>query len=183
MLPSGAELKLKSSNSLRYSSGTITGLTNHPANRKAALVSLALAWSLAGCAHQAVSTAPAVAPTLAGDASHPGLTKGWVDTKLYFGLGPADHPEQGISDARWRDFLDKEVTPRFPSGLSVVDVYGQWKGKDQLVPERLRSKMLVIDYADSEENREKIDAIRAAWKQLTGDQSVLRVTEPADVSF
>ena len=33
------------------------------------------------------------------------------------------------------------------------------------------------------ENRARIDAIRAAWKQMTGDQSVLRVTEPADVSF
>ena len=47
------------------------------------------------------------APTLEGDAAHPGQTKGWVDTKLYFGLGPADHPEQGISEAKWRDFLDR----------------------------------------------------------------------------
>jgi hypothetical protein len=75
------------------------------------------------------------------------------------------------------------VTPRFPSGLSVLDVYGQWQGKDQRQVERLRSKMLVILCADSAENRAKIDAIRAAWKQKTGDQSVLRVTEPADVSF
>jgi non-canonical (house-cleaning) NTP pyrophosphatase len=43
--------------------------------------------------------------------------------------------------------------------------------------------MLIILYADSTENRAKIDAIRAAWKMKTGDQSVLRVTEPADVSF
>ncbi|HUY94684.1 MAG TPA: DUF3574 domain-containing protein [Terracidiphilus sp.] len=106
-----------------------------------------------------------------------------MDTKLYFGLGPADHPEQGISEQKWREFLDREVTPRFPSGLSVVDVYGQWLSKGKSEPERLRSKMLVIDYLDSAENRTRIDAIRAAWKKLTGDQSVLRVTEPADVSF
>jgi hypothetical protein len=43
--------------------------------------------------------------------------------------------------------------------------------------------MLMIDYPDTQENRDKIDAIRTAWKQKTGDQSVLRVTEPADVSF
>jgi hypothetical protein len=106
-----------------------------------------------------------------------------VDTKLYFGLGLADHPEQGISETEWRGFLDREVTPRFPSGLSVVDVYGQWQGKDERAPERLRSKMLIIYYADTGENREKIEAIRGAWKRKTGDQSVLRVTEPADVSF
>ena len=43
--------------------------------------------------------------------------------------------------------------------------------------------MLVIDYPDTAENRAKVEAIRAAWKQLTGDQSVLRVTQPAEVSF
>jgi Protein of unknown function (DUF3574) len=123
------------------------------------------------------------APTLAGDPAHPGSTAGWVDTKLYFGLGPADDPKHGIGEAEWRAFLDREVTPRFPSGLSVLDVYGQWQGKNEHAPERLRSKMLIIDYSDTAENREKIEAIRAAWKQKTGDQSVMRVTEPADVSF
>jgi hypothetical protein len=143
-----------------------------------------LAILLAGCSgHQPVTTAPAVAPTLAGDPAHPGVTQGWVDTKLYFGLGPADHPEQGISEAHWREFLDREVTPRFPDGLSVLDIYGQWQGKNQASPERLHTKCLVVDYPDTQSNRDKIEAIRAAWKKLTGDQSVMRVTVPADVSF
>lgn len=145
---------------------------------------LVLALALAGCAHPPVASSPAsVAPTLSGDAAHPGQTKGWVDTKLYFGLGPIEPADKGISESQWRDFLDKEVTPRFPDGLSVVDVYGQWQGKNEGAPERLRSKMLIIDYPDTSENREKIEAIRTAWKQRTGDQSVLRVTEPVDVSF
>ncbi|HVC46057.1 MAG TPA: DUF3574 domain-containing protein [Terracidiphilus sp.] len=127
--------------------------------------------------------AAAIAPTLSGDAAHPGTTTGWVDTKLYFGLGPADHPDKGISEADWRAFLDKEVTPRFRAGLSVVNVYGQWQGKHEKSPERLRTKMLIIEYQNTAENRARIDAIRAAWKQKTGDQSVMRVTEPADVSF
>lgn len=113
----------------------------------------------------------------------PGIPRGWVDTKLYFGLGPADHPEQGISEEAWRRFLDKEVTPRFPSGLSAFDVYGQWQGKKDRTPQRLRSKLLIVDYPDTEENRAKVEAIRAAWKRQTGQLSVLRVTEPADVSF
>jgi hypothetical protein len=142
-----------------------------------------LALVLASCALKPATTSVAAAPTLQGDPAHPGQTNGWVDTKLYFGLGPIDHPEQGVSEADWRDFLDREVTPRFPHGLSVLDVYGQWQGKDQATPERLRSKMVIIDYPDTPENRDKIEAIRAAWKQKTGDQSVMRVTEPADVSF
>ncbi|MGA7341911.1 MAG: DUF3574 domain-containing protein [Terracidiphilus sp.] len=145
---------------------------------------LVISAGLAGCAHPTAAPAPAAAaPTLTGDAAHPGHTQGWVDTKLYFGLGPADEPGKGISEAAWREFLDKEVTPRFPAGLSVLDVYGQWESKGSATPERLRSKLLVIDYEDSEENRAKIAAIRAAWKQKTGDQSVLMVAEPAEVSF
>ncbi|KAA6461974.1 DUF3574 domain-containing protein [Acidobacteria bacterium AB60] len=148
------------------------------------LVCLAsFAVALAGCTGRPLQATHATAPSLSGDPAHPGTTSGWVDTRLYFGLGPADQPAQGISEERWRKFLDEQVTPRFPHGLSVLDIYGQWQGKSQATPERLRSKLLVVDYPDSQENRDKIDAIRTAWKQLTGDQSVLRVTEPADVSF
>jgi Protein of unknown function (DUF3574) len=150
---------------------------------RGSLYALLFSVLLAGCVHPRAAAHANVAPTLRGDSAHPDITKGWLDTKLYFGLGPADHPEQGISETDWRSFLDRQVTPRFPSGLSVVDVYGQWQGKEQHTVERLRTKMLIILYADNEENREKIEAIRAAWKQKTGDQSVLRVTEPADVSF
>ena len=144
------------------------------------LLAAMLALQLAACA---TTPAPVASSTLQGDAAHPAQTQGWVDTRLYFGLGPVDHPEQGISEAQWRAFLDKEVTPRFPDGLTVIDVYGQWQGKQESKPERLHSKMLVIYYPDTSDNRSKIDAIRVAWKQRTGDQSVLRVTQPADVSF
>jgi len=143
------------------------------------LLALGLSALLAGCASQ-----PGVAgAVLHGDTAHPAQAQGWVDTRLYFGLGLADQPQQGVSEQAWREFLDREVSTRFPDGLSVVDVYGQWQGKQQASPERLRSKMLVIDYPDTPANRARVEAIRAAWKQRTGDQSVLRVTQPADVSF
>ena len=129
----------------------------------------------AGCArHRVVASAALV---------HPAATKGWVDTRLYFGLGLADRPESGISEADWRGFLDAEVTPRFPDGLSVLDVYGQWRGRADGAVARLRSKLLVIDYDPTPENEAKVEAIRAAWKSRFHAQSVLRVTEPAAVSF
>lgn len=126
--------------------------------------------------------------TLHGDQAHPAVAEHWVDTRLYFGLGPADAPGKGVSESAWRHFLDSEVTPRFPSGLSVLDVYGQWQSKHDRSEgahsiERIRTKMLVIDYPDTPKNESRIQAIRIAWKKLTGDQSVLKVTQPADVSF
>ncbi len=124
--------------------------------------------------------------TLKGDPAHPPATQNWVDTRLYFGLGPADAPDKGVTEAAWRSFLDQEVTPRFPAGLSVMDVYGQWqakRGQNPNQPERIRSKVLIIDYPATPENAARVEAIRTAWKQRTGDQSVMRVTQPADISF
>jgi hypothetical protein len=131
---------------------------------------------------QSTAHKPASA-TLNGDAAHPAHGQHWVDTRLYFGLGPADAADKGVSEAAWREFLDREVTPRFPAGLSVMDVYGQWQGKGEIGPERIRSKVLIIDYPATVDNAAKIEAIRAAWKQKTGDQSVMKVTQAADVSF
>jgi len=121
-------------------------------------------------------------PTLHGDPAHPPAAH-WVDTRLYFGLGPAGDPTKGVTESAWREFLDREVTPRFPSGLSVLDVYGQWQTKSTTTVERIRSKMLIIDYPDTPANNAKVESIRTAWKSLTGDQSVLKVTQPAQVSF
>ena len=148
------------------------------------LLAIFTAVRFTGHAHAAQSS------TLEGDAAHPAHAQGWVDTRLYFGLGSIDagsgqggHREARVTDAEWLAFLDREVTTRFPAGLSVIDCYGQWQGKQMTSPARLRSKVLIIDYPDSPANRAKIDAIRVAWKKRTGDQSVLTVTQPAEVSF
>ena len=89
----------------------------------------------------------------------------------------------GGGELRWLAFLDKEVTPRFPDGLTVFDAYGQWLDHGQTVPSRLRSKVLVILHEDTPANRAAIDAIRLAWKTATHDQSVLLTSERVDVSF
>lgn len=154
-----------------------------PVSLRLVALAVALALGVSGCGHKYPARFPSSAPAVEGDAAHPVRATGWVETKLYFGLGPADHSEQGISEAKWREFLDREVTPRFPDGLSVVDAYGQWRGKGQRQPERERSKVLILAYPDGPENRTKIEAIRAAWKKMTGDESVLRVTTHGDVSF
>jgi hypothetical protein len=131
-------------------------------------------------------TAPAVpaptTPTLKGDAAHPDAAH-WVRSELYFGLGAADVNDGGVAEIRWRAFLDREVTSRFPDGLSVFEAYGQWRGPSEKEPSRLRSKVLVILHEDTPANRAAIDAIRVAWKAATHDKSVLLVTEPVEVSF
>ncbi len=154
-----------------------------PLNRPA--IALVASLALLGSALAQTNATPG--PTLQGDPTHPAVAHNWLETRLFFGLGPAG-TRHGIPEARWRRFLDREVTPRFPAGLSVVDLYGQWQrtpatGQRPTPPERIRSKMILILHQSSPEDASRIAAIRSAWKALTGDQSVLEVTEAVDVSF
>ena len=36
----------------------------------------------------------------------------------------------GVSEAAWARFVAREMTPRFPDGLTVVDATGQWRDTD-----------------------------------------------------
>jgi hypothetical protein len=124
----------------------------------------------------------ATTATLQGDAARPEAAH-WLRCELYFGIGTFGAPDDGVGEMRWLAFLDREVTPRFPDGLTVLDAYGQWRGRPNEAPSRLRSKMLIILCEDTQANRASIDAIRTAFKAATHDKSVLLATERVDVSF
>jgi hypothetical protein len=126
--------------------------------------------------------APKAPPALAGDAARPAAAH-WIRCELYFGIGPMDDPDIRLREIRWQAFLDREVTPRFPDGLTVIDGYGQWRRRGAVQPTGLYSRILVVLCEDSPANRTALDAIRSAYKAQTRSQSVLLVVQPADVSF
>ncbi|WP_313229224.1 DUF3574 domain-containing protein [Stenotrophomonas acidaminiphila] len=136
----------------------------------------------------ALADPPAATAALHGDAARPAEGAHWVRSELYFGVGREDGDSRreqtdAISDAQWRAFLDREVTPRFPDGLTVFDAYGQWLFRGAAGPERLRTKVLVVLHEDTPQRRNDIEAIRLAWKQATHHQSVLWARQAVDVSF
>ncbi len=161
----------------------------NPHRHRRALAPLAAALLLlSGCAGSALDrpASPAATAAMHGDAARPAAVSGWVRSELYFGVGRdgGDAADPGrIDEARWRDFLDREVTSRFPDGLTVFDAYGQWLFRGREAPERLKSKVLVILHEDSPQRTADIEAIRLAWKQATGHQSVLWSRQAAEVSF
>lgn len=100
--------------------------------------------------------------------------------ELLFGLGRRDGGT--ISDADWASFLDAEVTPRFPAGLTVLSAYGQWRGDtDALTKEA--SRVLLVWYASGPDSEHKIEAIRTAYRERFGQDSVMRVDGRSCVSF
>jgi len=149
------------------------------------LLLAALFVAVAGCASPppaAVHTHDPASSTLQGDATRPAQAQ-WIRTELYFSVGTVDGKEGAVSPARWREFLDKEVTSRFPDGFTVFDAYGQWRDHGAKEPERLSTKVIVILHENNPQNAGNIEAIRLAYKRITGDLSVLRLSQPAEVSF
>jgi len=149
------------------------------------LLLAALFVAIAGCASPppgAVHTHDPTSSTLQGDATRPAQAQ-WIRTELYFSVGTVDGKEGAVSPARWREFLDKEVTSRFPDGFTVFDAYGQWRDHGAKEPERLSTKVIVILHENNPQNAGNIEAIRLAYKRITGDLSVLRLSQPAEVSF
>jgi hypothetical protein len=126
--------------------------------------------ALSACAPPAPQTAaPACTPPLA-----PALQ---VD--LYFGLAARGRE---IGEAEWAAFLNGEVTPRFPDGLSVVDVAGQYRNPSgQIVRER--SKLLVVVVPDAPAHLPKVQAIVDAYKKQFDQLSVLRVERAICAAF
>lgn len=154
------------------------------------MLGLTMAGLLGACAitPQAAPPVPAISATLQGDDARPAAARGWARSELYFGVGSEEATggtDAGISEAQWRAFLDREVTTRFPDGLTVFDAYGQWlnRQRDGAGPSRLKSKVLVILHEDTPQRTADIEAIRLAWKQSTKHQSVLWSKQAAEVSF
>jgi hypothetical protein len=113
---------------------------------------------LGGCAQQqAMSCAAPLKPA--------------VEVDLYFGRNIAGGGE--VSDADWASFLATEVTPRFPDGLSVIDMAGQWRGPSGEIS-RERSKMLVVIVFDPPAHWPKVQAVIDAYLKRFRQREVLR---------
>jgi hypothetical protein len=100
--------------------------------------------------------------------------------ELYFGRNIGDQP--GVSDADWRAFLDQEVTPRFPDGLTVFDAAGQWRSQSGAIG-REASKVLVIVLSGRPDDRARLDAVREAYKRRFQQEAVMLVERPGCVAF
>ena len=78
--------------------------------------------------------------------------------------------------------LADTITPRFPDGLSVIDVAGQGTTSDGTI-EQERTKMLLVLAPPGNDALNRMDEISAEYKQRFNQNSVLRVVTEACVAF
>jgi len=89
----------------------------------------------------------------------------------------------GVTEAQWARFVDREITPRFPDGLTVFNASGQWRDAEHNRIVREPSKIVTIVLPGKPEDGEHLNAIVEAYKARFRQQSVGMILRPACVSF
>ncbi|NUP23207.1 MAG: DUF3574 domain-containing protein [Streptomyces sp.] len=107
----------------------------------------------------------------------------YVETQLFFGTA---RPDGGpaVTDAQFMAFVDKEVTPGFPDGLTIQTGRGQWRDVSGTI-EKERSYELILLYpqAQAKSSDRKIEEIRRDYEKAFAQESVGRVDDLARVDF
>ncbi len=86
----------------------------------------------------------------------------------------------GASEADFTRFLDEEVSPRFPDGLTVSDSQGRWLYKGETFKEPGKRLTLILTGPD---DRRKVGEIATAYERRFHQDAVLTMIHPACVSF
>ncbi|TWG02409.1 uncharacterized protein DUF3574 [Streptomyces brevispora] len=164
--------------------------TGSPEVRQRPRRSAALAAAGAGLAVLAVGAPVAYATLGAGSSPQPGPAtstasrgEAYIESRLFFGT---ERPDGGanVTDRQFLAFVDKEVTPRFPNGLTIQDGRGQWRDSNGVI-ERERSYELTLLYPASEARVRdpQIERIRDAYEKAYAQDSVARLEERTTADF
>ena len=113
-------------------------------------------------------------PSCKGDA------QAFARTDLFFGRA---RPGGVVTEAQFQAFVDAEVTPRFPDGLTLLAGIGRFRDTGGAsVVEGANVLILLYPQHDAHADR-KIDAIRSDYRRRFEQQSVLRADSATCVSF
>ena len=128
----------------------------------------------------ASASLPAVLPDSPASGQELRRAERYRRTELYFGLGRKNGG--AVSEAEWAAFLEEEVTPRFPDGLTAIAASGQFRGAAGIIVKE-PSRVLILLYPKRERKKAnaKIEEIRTAYLKRFEQESVLRLDFPASV--
>jgi Protein of unknown function (DUF3574) len=89
----------------------------------------------------------------------------------------------GVSETAWALFVEHELTPRFPDGLTITDAIGQRRDRDTGETMQEPSKHVEIVLPGRADDEARLDAVVDAYKREFRQQSVGVIVRQACVSF
>ena len=98
---------------------------------------------------------------------------------MYFGLVGKNGGT--VSDEQWMAFLEKEIAPRFPNGLTVVPAYGM-SAVTAPPSSGETTKLLIVVHDNTNEAQQKFAEIDAAYQQEFGPIGMFRVDFPVRIA-
>jgi hypothetical protein len=101
--------------------------------------------------------------------------------ELLFGRKIGDRV--GVSETQWARFVDREISPRFPDGLTVLDAQGEWRDNARRIIVHEPSKVVEIVLPGKPDDVDALNQIAQAYKTRFRQQSVGVVVRAACVSF
>lgn len=107
--------------------------------------------------------------------------KPMLRAELFFGRAIANG--QRVNEAQWARFVARELTPRFPDGLTVLDGQGQWRDGARGAIVREPSRIVIIVTANDAPARAALDAAADAYKRRFKQKSVGIVMRPVCAAF
>lgn len=87
----------------------------------------------------------------------------------------------GVTDRLWQSYADRELTPRFAGGFTVIDGKGQWRERGAVMREA--SKIVIVVAPDSAELRTRLAAAMDAYIKRFKQKSVGLVTQAVCAAF
>jgi len=101
--------------------------------------------------------------------------------ELMFGRDIGNKPV--VSESAWTRFVVREITLRFPDGLTITDATGQWRDRHSGAILREPSKHVEIVLPGDVDDETRLDAIVAEYKRRFHQHSVGVIVRDACVSF
>jgi hypothetical protein len=105
-----------------------------------------------------------------------------IEHQIYFGRATGTGQ---VSEAQWTQFVAEVVTPRFPDGLSVIDVAGQSRAgsSNRTLREQTKLLVVVVPTPAAGQTDTRVEDIAASYRTRFAQRGVFRVDRPVCASL
>jgi len=97
-------------------------------------------------------------------------TPDWVASHIYCSRNIPAGGE--VSEQQFSEFLETQVTPSFPAGLTCYDAYGQMQDSQQQIVKQ-KSKVLILVHQNTKADTDAVKQVIRSYRSRFGNPQVM----------